>query len=46
MPGPQLEQAIPLCRTLKERYPDLTVIWGGYFATQHWDVCLNADYID
>jgi pyruvate-formate lyase-activating enzyme len=46
MPGPQLEQAIPLCRTLKERYPDLTVIWGGYFPTQHWDVVLNADYVD
>jgi radical SAM superfamily enzyme YgiQ (UPF0313 family) len=46
MPGPQLEQAIPLCRTLKGRYPDLTVIWGGYFPTQHWDVVLNADYVD
>ncbi|MFZ0544199.1 MAG: radical SAM protein [Candidatus Promineifilaceae bacterium] len=46
MPGPQLEQAIPLCRALKERHPDLTIIWGGYFPTQHWDVCLMADYVD
>lgn len=46
MPGPQLEQAIPLCRELKSRHPGLTVVWGGYFPTQHWDVCLKADYVD
>src|SRR5574342_1035094 len=33
MPGPQLEQAIPLCRELKTRYPELLVVWGGYFPT-------------
>src|SRR5690606_28039131 len=31
MPGPQLSQAIPLCRELKSRYPELIIIWGGYF---------------
>ncbi len=46
MPGPQLEQATPLCRTLKQRYPDLIIVWGGYFPTQHWDVCLRAEYVD
>lgn len=46
MPGPQLQQAIPLCRELKRRYPGLTIVWGGYFPTQHWDVCLKADYVD
>jgi radical SAM superfamily enzyme YgiQ (UPF0313 family) len=46
MPGPQLEQAIPLCKRLKERHPQLVIVWGGYFSTQHWDVGLNADYID
>jgi radical SAM superfamily enzyme YgiQ (UPF0313 family) len=46
MPGPQLEQAVPLCRRLKRRHPQLTVVWGGYFPTQHWDACLRADYID
>lgn len=46
MPGPQLEQAAPLCRELKRRHPRLTVIWGGYFPTQHWDACLRADYVD
>lgn len=46
MPGPQLQQAVPLCRTLKERHPDLIVVWGGYFPTQHWDACLRAPYVD
>lgn len=46
MPGPQLNQAVPLCRQLKQRHPHLTVIWGGYFPTQHWDVCLRDDAVD
>lgn len=46
MPGPQLKQAVPLCRELKKRHPHLTVVWGGYFPTQHWDVCLRSEFID
>jgi anaerobic magnesium-protoporphyrin IX monomethyl ester cyclase len=46
MPGPQLQQAVPLCRQLKERHPHLTIVWGGYFPTQHWDVCLRSDFVD
>jgi tRNA A37 methylthiotransferase MiaB len=46
MPGPQLAGAVPTCRRLKELRPRLTVIWGGYFPTQHWDVCLRAPYVD
>lgn len=46
MPGPQLADAVPTCRTLKQRFPDLTIVWGGYFPTQHYDVCLKADYVD
>lgn len=46
MPGPQLQQATPLCRELKRRHPHLTIVWGGYFPTQHWDVCLKAAYVD
>ncbi|HSH02215.1 MAG TPA: radical SAM protein [Anaerolineae bacterium] len=46
MPGPQLTQAVPLCRTLKERHPHLLIVWGGYFPTQHWDVALRAPYVD
>ncbi len=46
MPGPQLAQAVPLCRELKQRHPNLIVVWGGYFPTQHWDVCLRSDFVD
>ncbi|RIK43557.1 MAG: B12-binding domain-containing radical SAM protein [Chloroflexi bacterium] len=46
MPGPQLNHAVPLCQELKARYPHLTIVWGGYFPTQHYEVCLRAEYVD
>jgi anaerobic magnesium-protoporphyrin IX monomethyl ester cyclase len=46
MPGPQLSDAVPLCRKLKGRHPGLSVVWGGYFPTQHWEACLRAPYVD
>lgn len=46
MPGPQLEEAVPLCRELKRRHPSLKVVWGGYFPSQHWDSCLHSDFVD
>jgi anaerobic magnesium-protoporphyrin IX monomethyl ester cyclase len=46
MPGPQLSQAVPVCRELKARHPGLTIIWGGYFPTQHYEACLRAEYVD
>jgi anaerobic magnesium-protoporphyrin IX monomethyl ester cyclase len=46
MPGPQLQQAVPLCRELKRRHPDACIIWGGYFPTQHWDSALQSDFVD
>ena len=46
MPGPQLADSVPLCRELKRRHPRLRIIWGGYFPTQHWDVCLKSGYVD
>ncbi len=46
MPGPQLALAVPHCRTLKDEFPDLSIIWGGYFPTQHAETCLKAPYVD
>jgi len=46
MPGPQLSDATPLCRELKTRHPQLKIIWGGYFPTQHYDACLRSGYVD
>ncbi len=46
MPGPQLQDAVPLCKALKARHPGLTIIWGGYFPSQHWRTALQAPYVD
>ena len=46
MPGPQLRQAIPLSKKVKEEFPDITIIWGGYFATNQHPVVLNSGYVD
>lgn len=46
MPGPQLSHAAPLCRKLKIAHPDLIIVWGGYFPTQHYDACLSSGYVD
>ena len=46
MPGPQLTDAVPLCRELRARHPRLKIVWGGYFPTQHWDVSLASGYVD
>ena len=46
MPGPQLVAAIQLSREMKELFPTLTVIWGGYFASLHTDVVLQSGFVD
>jgi anaerobic magnesium-protoporphyrin IX monomethyl ester cyclase len=46
MPGPQLNHAVPLVQKIKEALPQLPIIWGGYFPTQHSDAVLNSGYVD
>ena len=46
MPGPQLSDAVPRARALKERAPHVRIVWGGYFPTQHAPACLGAPYVD
>ncbi len=46
MPGPQLQEAIPISRVLKERFPSLKIVWGGYFPSNHTEVCASAPYVD
>ncbi len=46
MPGPQLNRAVPLAQKIKQQLPDLPIIWGGFFPTQHTDVILQSDYVD
>ncbi len=46
MPGPQLKQAIPISKALKQQYPNLKTIWGGYFPSNQPKSVLNSGYID
>jgi len=46
MPGPQLMQAIPITQRLKKLFPQLTVVWGGYFPSLHADVVLQSGFVD
>jgi anaerobic magnesium-protoporphyrin IX monomethyl ester cyclase len=46
MPGPQAKQAIPFAKAIKEKYPDTTMIWGGYFPSSHPKVILDSGYVD
>lgn len=46
MPGPQLRQAIPFSKQIKEAYPEVTVIWGGYFASNQYKVSIEAPFVD
>jgi hypothetical protein len=46
MPGPQLVSAVPLARRVKERFPRVPMVWGGYFPTLYPKPVLNAPYVD
>ncbi|MFT7156594.1 MAG: anaerobic magnesium-protoporphyrin IX monomethyl ester cyclase [Parvicella sp.] len=46
MPGPQLKEAIPFSREVKKKFPDVAVVWGGYFAANQHRVALESSYVD
>lgn len=46
MPGPQLKQAIPITKYVKEKYPHLPIIWGGYFASNQHKTVLESGWVD
>ena len=46
MPGPQLKQAIPFTKKIKDLYPNVITIWGGYFASNQYKACMNSGYVD
>ena len=46
MPGPQLKQAIPISKKIREIFPEIKIIWGGYFPSNQSKVVLNSDYVD
>ena len=46
MPGPQVAQAVKVCRAVRAALPHVPIVWGGYFPTQHADIVLRAPYVD
>lgn len=46
MPGPQLKQAIPITRTIRDRFPQIKIVWGGYFASNQYKSVINSGYVD
>ncbi len=46
MPGPPLEDAVRRARALKAASPGVTLIWGGYFPTEHAEACLGSGLVD
>lgn len=46
MPGPQLRQAVPVCKAVRAARPGLPIVWGGYFPSHHADTVLAAPYVD
>jgi len=46
MPGPQLNQAITLTKRISERYPNVKIVWGGYFASNQYKVVVGSPYVD
>ncbi|MGD1093063.1 MAG: radical SAM protein [Bryobacteraceae bacterium] len=46
MPGPQMVAAFPVCAWFKETYPNVPIVWGGYFPSLYPDTALNAKYVD
>jgi len=46
MPGPQLQQAIPISKAIRQKCPEVNIIWGGYFASNQNKVVLESGYVD
>ncbi len=46
MPGPQLRQAIPFTRKIREKFPHVVTIWGGYFASNQYQVAIESGVVD
>ncbi|HTR31365.1 MAG TPA: radical SAM protein [Puia sp.] len=46
MPGPQLKQAIPYARRIREEFPGTVMVWGGYFASNQYRVVLESGLVD
>jgi anaerobic magnesium-protoporphyrin IX monomethyl ester cyclase len=46
MPGPQLRQAIPFTKEIRKKFPEIKIIWGGYFASNHNKTVIESGQVD
>jgi anaerobic magnesium-protoporphyrin IX monomethyl ester cyclase len=46
MGGPQLKSAIAVSKAIREKLPNLPIIWGGAFPTVCPDAAVQAPYVD
>jgi radical SAM superfamily enzyme YgiQ (UPF0313 family) len=46
MGGPQIAPAIAVSQAIREHFPRVPIVWGGYFPTLYPDVALSASYVD
>jgi len=46
MPGLQPKQAIPFTKKIREEFPEVINVWGGYFPANQYKVVLNSGYVD
>lgn len=46
MPGTQMLNAIDHCKTLRQEFPTLRILWGGYFPSMHTDAVLNSEVVN
>jgi anaerobic magnesium-protoporphyrin IX monomethyl ester cyclase len=46
MPGPQIVSAVASCRELRNRFPRVPIVWGGYFPSIYTDATLHTPFVD
>jgi radical SAM superfamily enzyme YgiQ (UPF0313 family) len=46
MPGPQMMAAIEVSAAIREAFPAVPIVWGGYFPTIYPGAAINAPYVD
>jgi len=46
MPGPQLQNGLPILKRIKEVHPEIVVIAGGYFPSLNAELCAHNGAID
>ena len=46
MPGPQMHRAVDISKKMRTHFPDLKILWGGYFPSLHRNTILKSDYVD